>query len=395
MMNLLEYVAKEILAKEGVAIPRYGVAETPQEAFDIAIKLNTTPLVVKAQISAGGRAKGKFVNGFEGGVKICNSPEEVKQVAEKMIGGLLVTAQTGTTGQPVRKVIVSESIDVAKELYLSLTYSYAEAAILAMGSLAGGVNIERIALENPQALVKKYFYPEEPLWDFQLREFAAQLGFKGKPLVDFSKILKSLFYAFINHDATLCEINPLALDKENRFWALDAKITIDDNSLFRRNELLGYRFETVYDPQELEALRYGVNYVGLEGQIGCMVNGAGLAMATMDILERFGGKPANFLDVGGGADQSQLQNAFRVLLSNPNLKVILINIFGGIMRCDLIAEAIVEAAKNHPPKVPIIIRLEGTRVEEGKKILKGSALQYVFAGDLEEAAKQAVYFLKR
>ncbi|QSR88996.1 ADP-forming succinate--CoA ligase subunit beta [Methylacidiphilum caldifontis] len=394
-MNLLEYVAKEILAREGVPVPQFGVASSPDEAFDVAVKLNKTPLVVKAQIAAGGRGKGRFADGYEGGVKICKTTEEVREVAAKMLGGILVTAQTGPVGQPVRKVIVTESVNIVEEIYLSLTYSYSEAAIWVMGSRLGGVEIERIALENPQAFVKKTFLLDQPLWDFQLREFGAQLGFKSKSLVDFSKILKSLFQAFIKHDATLCEINPLAIDRENRFWALDAKISIDDNSLFRHDGLSTYRFETVYDSQELEALSHGVNYVGLDGQIGCLVNGAGLAMATMDILARFGGRPANFLDVGGGADQNQVEKAFRVLLSHPNLKVILINIFGGIMRCDLIAEAIVEATKKQPLHVPLVIRLEGTRVKEGKEILEKSSLQYVFAEDLEEAAKKAVNLVEK
>ncbi|TFE68591.1 ADP-forming succinate--CoA ligase subunit beta [Methylacidiphilum caldifontis] len=394
-MNLLEYVAKEILAREGVPVPQFGVASSPDEAFDVAVKLNKTPLVVKAQIAAGGRGKGRFADGYEGGVKICKTTEEVREVAAKMLGGILVTAQTGPVGQPVRKVIVTESVNIVEEIYLSLTYSYSEAAIWVMGSRLGGVEIERIALENPQAFVKKTFLLDQPLWDFQLREFGAQLGFKSKSLVDFSKILKSLLQAFIKHDATLCEINPLAIDRENRFWALDAKISIDDNSLFRHDGLSTYRFETVYDSQELEALSHGVNYVGLDGQIGCLVNGAGLAMATMDILDRFGGRPANFLDVGGGADQNQVEKAFRVLLSHPNLKVILINIFGGIMRCDLIAEAIVEATKKQPLHVPLVIRLEGTRVKEGKEILEKSSLQYVFAEDLEEAAKKAVNLVEK
>jgi succinyl-CoA synthetase beta subunit len=394
-MNLLEYAAKELLVKEGVPVAQYGVAETPEAAFDIACKLAKRPLVLKAQIAAGGRGKGRFLSGLEGGVKICQSPEEVKQIAQRMIGSILVTAQTGEQGQLVKKVLVSESIDISSEIYLSISYSHSTASLLLMGSRAGGVEIEKIAVENPQAIVKKFVLPDYSLWDFQAREFGLDLGFRGKELVELSRILKSLYKTFVKYDASLCEVNPLAMDRERKFWALDAKITIDDNALFRQKELLAYRYETIYDPQESEAIRSGVNYVGLDGQIGCMVNGAGLAMATMDILDRFGGRPANFLDVGGGADQSQVENAFRILLSNRNLKVILINIFGGIMRCDLIAEAIVEATKTHRPSIPLVIRLEGTRVKEGKAILENSSLEYLFADDLEDAARKAVQFLKK
>ncbi len=382
-MNIHEYQGKALLAKFGVAVPRGGVAYTPEEAVEQAKKLDGPVWVVKAQIHAGGRGKG-------GGVKVVKSVEEVRQAAEAMIGMNLVTHQTGPEGKEVRRVYVEEGCDIARELYLGMLVDRATGRVTLMASTEGGVEIEEVAAKTPEKILIVAVDPVTGLQPFHARRLAFGLGLKGKQVGSAVKFLSGIYKAFTGLDAGLIEINPLVVTGDGELLALDAKMNFDENALFRHEEIEALRDESEENPVELEAGRLGLNYVKLDGNIGCMVNGAGLAMATMDIIKLYGGEPANFLDVGGGATTDRVIQAFKIILSDPNVEAILVNIFGGIMRCDVIAEGVVAAAREVSLHVPLVVRLEGTNVELGKKILAESGLAIIAADNLADAAEKVV-----
>jgi succinyl-CoA synthetase beta subunit len=377
-MKIHEFQAKDILKKYGVAIPRGEVADTAEKVKEIAGELSGKA-VIKAQIHAGGRGKG-------GGVKVVDTPEEAYQAAQQIIGMNLVTHQTGPEGKKVRQVLVEEGLEVEKELYLGIVVDRAQAMPVIMVSEAGGMEIEEIAATSPEKILKVAVDPATGFMGFHARKLSFGLGLEKDLNKQAATLVAQLFRVFLEKDASLVEVNPLVITKDNRLIALDAKMTFDDDALFRHPDI-----KELYDPDELEPLEveasgYDLNYIKLEGNVGCMVNGAGLAMATMDIIKLAGGSPANFLDVGGGASAEQVENAFRILLADKNVKVVLINIFGGILRCDRVAHGIVEAAKKVELKIPMIVRLEGTNVEEGRKILKESELRFEVAVDFQDAA---------
>ena len=385
-MKIHEYQAKQILAKYGVAVPRGEVVANADEAEAAARKLleaGASGVVVKAQIHAGGRGKG-------GGVKIANSADEAKQLAAGMIGMNLVTHQTGPEGREVKRVLIEETLPIARELYLGIVLDRTEAKPVFMASAAGGMEIEQVAAENPDAILKEYIDPGVGLLPYQGRKLAFQLGLKPQQVGQAGQFMSGLYKAFAETDASLVEINPFVSCSDGRLFALDAKLNFDDNALFRHADLRELRDITEEDPLEVEASKYSLNYIKLDGNVGCMVNGAGLAMATMDIIKYAGGMPANFLDVGGGANSEQVAHAFEILLSDKNVKAVLINIFGGILRVDMLATGVVDAAKKTNIQLPVVLRLEGTNVEEGRKILKESGLNFVIAQTMKDAADKVV-----
>jgi succinyl-CoA synthetase beta subunit len=386
-MNIHEYQAKSLLAKYGVPVPRGGVAYTPKEAEKVAAELGGPVWVVKAQIHAGGRGKA-------GGVKVVKSVAEVPKAAEAMLGKKLVTHQTGPEGKEVKRVYIEEGCDIARELYLGMLIDRGTGRVTLMASTEGGMDIEEVAAKTPEKILRVSIDPATGLQAFHARKLAFGLGLDSKQVNSAVKFMQALYNAFINLDASLTEINPLVITGAGELIALDAKMNFDDNSLFRQSTVLQLRDEDEEDPAELEASKHDLNYVKLNGNIGCMVNGAGLAMATMDIIKLYGGEPANFLDVGGGATRERVTTAFKLILSDPNVEGILVNIFGGIMRCDVIAEGVVAAAREVSLHVPLVVRLEGTNVELGKKMLNQSGLPIVSADNLADAAEKIVKAVK-
>ncbi len=386
-MNIHEYQAKEILRKYGVAVPRGKVAFSVEEAEAAARELGGSIFVVKAQIHAGGRGKA-------GGVKLAKSVEEVKKYTAEMLGKKLVTHQTGPEGKEVRRVLIEEGIDIARELYLGIVLDRSVSRLVFMASTEGGVEIEKVAAEKPEAILKEYVDPKIGLQPFQARKIAFGLGLEGEQVKNAVKFIMSLYRAFTDSDASLAEINPLVVTGSGQVLALDAKMNFDDSALYRHPDIAEMRDLHEEDPLEVEASKYHLNYIKLDGNVGCMVNGAGLAMATMDIIKLAGGMPANFLDVGGGANVETVANGFKIILSDPNVKAILINIFGGIVRCDRVAKGIIEAAKLVDINVPLVIRLAGTNAEEAAQLLKESAMNFEVAQTLEEAAYKVVGTLK-
>jgi len=395
-MNIHEYQAKSLLAKFAVPLLKGGVAYTTDEAMDVARKLGSPVTVVKAQIHAGGRGKGRFKddpNG-KGGVRVSKSVEEVGANAAAMLGHELVTKQTGPAGKAVKRLYIEEGCDIKRELYLSLLVDRAVARISIVASSAGGMDIEGVAHDTPEQIVKQSIDPAAGFQAFEGRKIAFALGLSGKQVGKFVALVGGLYKAFTELDCSLIEINPLVVTGAGEVIALDAKMTFDDNALERHKELEALRDLDEEDPSETEAAKYALNYVKLDGQIGCMVNGAGLAMATMDIIKLYGSSPANFLDVGGGATKERVTAAFKIILKDPNVEGILVNIFGGIMRCDVIAEGVVAAAREVNLHVPLVVRLEGTNVELGKKILKESGLKITSAENLADAAQKIVQAVK-
>jgi succinyl-CoA synthetase beta subunit len=389
-MNIHEYQAKELLQKFDVATTRGRVAATLDEAEQIARELGDIDIVVKAQIHAGGRGKGNFKNGFKGGVHVRKTPDEVRDVAAKMLGQILVTHQTGPTGRLVNKVLVAESADIAREIYFAVLVDRATAAPLIVASTEGGVEIEAVAAKSPDKIIREPIDPLAGLQPYQGRKLANQLGFEASQLKNGSTLFEGLYRTFIAYDCSMVEVNPLVVTKKGEVLALDAKFNFDDNALYRHPGIAAMRDVAEEDPREVEASKHGLNYIGLDGNIACLVNGAGLAMATMDIIKFYGGEPANFLDVGGGATEEQVTEAFKILIADKHVKAILVNIFGGIMKVDIIAQGIINAAKSIKLSVPLVVRLEGTNVEKGKQLLKESGVALIAADDLADAAQKAV-----
>jgi succinyl-CoA synthetase beta subunit len=389
-MNIHEYQAKELLQKFDVATTRGRVASTLDEAEQIARELGDVEIVVKAQIHAGGRGKGTFTNGFKGGVHIRSTPAEARDVAAKMLGQILVTHQTGPDGRTVNKVLVAESADIAREIYFAVLLDRAIAAPVIVASTEGGVEIEAVAAKSPEKIIREPIDPLAGLQRFQTRKLAKQLGFESSQLKSASKLFEGLYRTFVAYDCSMVEVNPLVVTTKGDVLALDAKFNFDDNALYRHPEIAALRDVAEEDPREVEASKHGLNYIGLDGNIACLVNGAGLAMATMDIIKFYGGEPANFLDVGGGATEEQVTEAFKILIADKKVKAILVNIFGGIMKCDIIAQGIINAAKTLKLSVPLVVRLEGTNVEAGKKLIADSGLAVIAADDLADAAQRAV-----
>jgi succinyl-CoA synthetase beta subunit len=389
-MNIHEYQAKELLEKFGVATTRGKVASTPDEAEKVARELGNVDLVVKAQIHAGGRGKGTFANGFKGGVQLCKSPAEARVLAAKMLGQTLVTHQTGPTGRVVHKVLIAESAEIAREIYFAILLDRATAAPLIVASTEGGVEIETVAAKSPEKIMREHVDPLAGLQSFQARKLAKQLNLESAQLKSATALFGGLYRTFIGLDCSMVEVNPLVITKKGELLALDAKFNFDDNALYRHPEVAAMRDVAEEDPREVEASKHGLNYIGLDGNIACLVNGAGLAMATMDIIKFYGGSPANFLDVGGSATEEQVTEAFKILIADEKVKAILVNIFGGIMKGDVLAQGIIKAAKTVKLSVPLIVRLEGTNVEKGKQLLKESGVSLIAADDLADAAQKAV-----
>jgi succinyl-CoA synthetase beta subunit len=386
-MKIHEYQAKQTLARFGVATPRGEVAFNPEEARAVAQRLGGT-VVVKAQIHAGGRGKG-------GGVKLAHKPAEAETLARQILGMTLVTHQTGPEGRLVKRVLIEEGLDVARELYLGIVIDRASGRPVFMASSEGGVEIEVVAAEHPEKILKESIDPAVGFQAFQARKLAFGLGLEGKLVSKASHFFTNLYRAFEATDASLVEINPFVITRDGRPLALDAKMNFDDNALSRHPEIRELRDLDEEDPLEVKASDYGLNYIRLDGNVGCMVNGAGLAMATMDIIQYAGSRPANFLDVGGGANEEQVRHGFEIILSDANVRAVLINIFGGIMRCDIVANGVVAAAKTLGIKVPIVVRLKGTNVELGQKILRESGLNFTVANDMKEAAERVVTAARR
>eukprot|EP00742_Colponemidia_sp_Colp-10_P002190 GILJ01002340.1.p1 GENE.GILJ01002340.1~~GILJ01002340.1.p1 ORF type:complete len:436 (+),score=87.75 GILJ01002340.1:48-1355(+) len=397
-LNLHEYQSKELMAKYGLRVQKGAVADTPDQAGKVASDLkaaNAEELILKAQIHAGGRGKGHLSSGLKGGVKICRTPEEVKNFAKQMIGYTLYTHQTGPEGQPVSKVLVHEGITIAKEYYFAIVLDRKYGGPVLVASSEGGVDIEEVAEKNPDAILFEPIDIEEGVKKEQTDRLAAKLGFSGSQQEDASNQMRKLYDLFINTDATQVEINPLAVASTGKLYCVDAKINFDDNASFRQKDIFAMRDSSMEDPREVAAAKSHLNYIGLSGNIGCMVNGAGLAMATMDIIKLNGGEPANFLDVGGGANAKQVTEAFKILTSDPQVKALLVNIFGGIMKCDVIAEGIITAARQVGLNVPLVVRLAGTNVEKGQQMLRESGLHMIVASDLDDAAQKAVATLNQ
>jgi len=382
-MKIHEYQGKELLKTYGVPVPRGIVARSVDEAEQAARELGTDVTVVKAQIHAGGRGKG-------GGVKLAKSPEEARQIASEILGMQLVTHQTGPEGREVKTLLIEEGLPIDKEFYLGITLDRVTGRNTFMASAAGGMDIEKVAEETPELILKEAIDPSVGLRPFQARKLAFGLGLPADLINQAAKFMLTLYDAYEKMDASLVEINPFLLTKDNRLIALDAKVNFDDNAMFRHKDYADLRDLNEEEPLEIEASKFDLNYIKLDGDIGCMVNGAGLAMATMDIIKLAGGEPANFLDVGGGASQERVENAFRILLADENVKAVLINIFGGIVRCDMVALGVVEAAKNLGVSIPIVARLEGTNVEEGKRVLRESAMGIISADGMRDAAEKVV-----
>ena len=387
-MNIHEYQAKQVLAKYNVPVPKGQVAFTPAEAVAVAQGLNTKVYVVKAQIHAGGRGKA-------GGVKLAKTLDEVEQYAKNMLGMTLITHQTGPEGRVVKRVYVEEGSDIKKELYLSLVVDRASSRVTFIASTEGGMDIEEVAAHNPEKIIKLAVDPASGIQPFHARKMAFALGIPTELFGKFEQFVGALYAAFIDTDASQVEINPLVITGGGELVALDAKFNFDDNALYRHPDLMDLRDPDEEDPMELKAAQFGLSYVKMDGSIGCMVNGAGLAMATMDIIQLYGSAPANFLDVGGGATKERVGEAFKLILSDPNVKGILVNIFGGIMRCDVIAEGIITAAREVNLHVPLVVRLEGTNVELGKKMLASSGLAITPADNLADAAEKIVAAVKK
>jgi succinyl-CoA synthetase beta subunit len=382
-VKIHEYQAKAVLARFGVPVPRGEVAFTPAEAVDAAKRLGGSIAVVKAQIHAGGRGKG-------GGVKIARSIDEVEQLARQMIGMTLVTHQTGPEGRKVGRVLVEEGLDIDRELYLSILIDRASASPVVIASAAGGMDIEEVAAREPEKILREHVNPGIGVAPFQGRKLGFGMGLSGGAANRLVKLLDAVYKAFIETDASMIEINPLILTRGGDLLALDAKVSFDDNALYRHPELRELRDIGEEDPLEVEASKFSLNYIRLDGNIGCMVNGAGLAMATMDIIKLAGGEPANFLDVGGGANAEQIKNAFRILMADKNVQAVLINIFGGILRCDVLAQGVISAVTELGVRAPIVVRMEGTNVEEGKRMLRESGLRFTTADSMGEAAERVV-----
>jgi succinyl-CoA synthetase beta subunit len=386
-MNIHEYQAKGVLAQYGVAVPRGGVAYTVEEAVKVAQDLGGPVWVVKAQIHAGGRGKG-------GGVKVVKSLDEIKTVAGEILGMTLVTPQTGPQGRVVRRIYIEEGADIVRELYLSMLVDRASSRVSIMASTEGGMDIEEVAAETPEKITVITIDPVAGIQPFHARQVAFSLGLKGDQVKAAVRFVMGTYKAFVDTDASLLEINPLVVTGAGAVIAVDAKMNFDDNALFRHKDIAELRDENEEDPAEIEAQKHDLNYIKLDGSIGCMVNGAGLAMATMDIIKLFGGAPANFLDVGGGATKERVTEAFKIILSDANVEGILVNIFGGIMRCDVIAEGVVAAARDVSLHVPLVVRLEGTNVDLGKEILANSGLPIITGDDLGDAAEKIVKAVK-
>jgi succinyl-CoA synthetase beta subunit len=395
-MNIHEYQGKELLRGYGVAVLDGHVAWTPEEAEQAAAKLPGPVTVVKSQIHAGGRGAGHFANdpGGKGGVRLAKSPAEARAHAEAMIGNTLVTKQTGEAGRRVSRVYVEAGCDIKRELYLSLLVDRETSRVTVVASTEGGMEIEHVAETQPEKILRVAVDPASGISGFHARKLAFGLGLEGKQVAAFTRFVMAMYKAFTELDCAIVEINPLVVTATGEVVALDAKVSFDDNALYRHPELEKLRDEAEEDPKELEAAKYSLNYVALDGTIGCMVNGAGLAMATMDIIKLYGAAPANFLDVGGGATKERVTAAFKIILSDPNVEGILVNIFGGIMRCDVIAEGVVAAAREVSLGVPLVVRLEGTNVELGKKILAESGLAIIPADNLADAAQKVVAAVK-
>jgi succinyl-CoA synthetase beta subunit len=382
-MKIHEYQAKSVLARYGVPVPRGEVAVTSSEAAEIARRLGGSLSVVKAQIHAGGRGKG-------GGVKIARSPADAEALATEMLGMTLVTHQTGPEGRKVTRLLIEEGLEIERELYLSIVIDRASARPVIICSAAGGMDIEEVAAREPEKILREPVDPSTGVIPFQGRKLAFGMGLAVGPAGKLVKLLEAVYKAFIETDASMIEINPLILTRGGELLALDAKVSFDDSALYRHPDLRDFRDLAEEDPLEVEASKYSLNYIRLDGNIGCMVNGAGLAMATMDIIKLAGGEPANFLDVGGGANADQIKNAFRILMADKNVKAVLINIFGGILRCDVLAQGVIAAVKELGVPVPIVIRMEGTNVEEGKRLLRESELDFTTADSMGEAAEKVV-----
>lgn len=378
-MKIHEYQSKELFRNSGIPVPEGHVATNPDEACAAAEKLGKFPVVIKAQVHAGGRGKG-------GGVRIARTLDEVRSATEAILGRPLVTPQTGPQGKTVRKVLVEQGLDIAQELYFSILPDRSTAKVMIIASRAGGMNIEEVAARDPEKIVRVLVDPLAGIGPGQCREIAGRLGLAGPLAGAFAALVADLYGLFIKTDCSLLEINPLVITGRETLVALDAKIEVDDNALFRQKDILRFRDLDEEDPREVEASKYNLNYINLHGVIGNMVNGAGLAMATMDLIKSAGAEPANFLDVGGGANEEMVENGFRIILSDPNVKGVLINIFGGILRCDVLAEGIVKAARKTGITVPVVIRMQGTNVQKGREILAASGLNLITAGSLQDAA---------
>src|SRR3989440_2377550 len=386
-MKIHEYQAKALLREFGVAVPKGEVADTPAQARAIAERLGGR-VVVKAQVHAGGRGKA-------GGIKLADDPAAAEQAAGQILGMMLKTPQTPPEGIKVRKVLVEEASAVERELYLSITLDRARATHVVMASQAGGMEIEEVAARTPERIVREWVHPALGIQDYQARRLAYGLGLAGDPFKQAGALIRSLFGLYLARDCSLVEINPLVVTKDGRVLALDAKLNFDDNALVRHQEIVALRDINEEDPLDVEASKYGLNYIKLGGNVGCMVNGAGLAMATMDIVKLAGGEPANFLDVGGGASPEQIENAFRILSSDPSVKAIFINVFGGILRVDRLAEGVIAAVRKLGLALPVVLRAEGTNVEQGKKMLADSGLPLVMAADMGDGARKAVELARR
>jgi len=387
-MKIHEYQGKEILKKYGVPVPEGGVAFSVDEAVAVAQRIGGTVWVVKAQIHAGGRGKG-------GGVKLAKSIDEVREHASRILGMRLITHQTGPEGKIVKRLLIEQGMKIAKELYVGITLDRARSNNVVMASTEGGVEIEKVAAETPELILKEYVSPTIGFRDFQARKLAFGLKLTGDAFKNAAKFLLALYKAYEASDASLAEINPLVITDDGRVIALDAKMNFDDNALFRHPDIASMRDMDEEEPLEIEALKYNLNYIKLDGNVGCMVNGAGLAMATMDIIKLAGGEPANFLDVGGGANVETVSNGFKIILSDKNVKAVLINIFGGIVRCDRVANGVVEAAKNIRVNVPVVVRLEGTNAKEARDILANSGLNFRVASSLQDAAEKVTKAMKQ
>jgi succinyl-CoA synthetase beta subunit len=382
-MKIHEYQAKAILARYGVTTPRGEVAFTKEEVREAARRLKSQVCVVKAQIHAGGRGRG-------GGVKLARSADEAAEIASQILGMNLVTAQTGPQGRIVKRLLIEEGLDIKRELYLGLLIDRETGRPVFMASASGGMEIEQVAKENPGAILREPIHPAVGLQPYQARKIAFGLGLTGEQATAATPFFQALYRAFIDTDASMVEINPCVVTGDGKLVALDAKVTFDDNALFRHKDLRELRDLDEEDPLEVEASKYGLNYIKLDGTVACMVNGAGLAMATMDIIKYTGGSPANFLDVGGGATADQVKNAFHILLSDPEVRAVFINIFGGILRCDVLATGVVAAAKDLHVKIPIVVRMEGTNVERGQQILRESGLNFTIADGMKDGAQKVV-----
>ena len=389
-MNIHEYQAKELFDKYGVATPKGKVASTAEEAGAAARELGGQGLVVKAQIHAGGRGKGSFKNGFKGGVHVINTADEAQDIAGKMLGQTLVTHQTGPDGKLVSKVLVVKSVDIKKEYYFAILLDRVNSCHAIIASTEGGMNIEEVAEKTPEKIITERIHPTLGLQGYQCRKIAAALGLRGPLMNQAVKLFTALYNLFLKADCSMVEVNPLAITTDGQLVALDAKFNFDDNALYRQKDVVAMRDKTEEDPREVAASEYNLNYIGLDGNIACLVNGAGLAMATMDIIKFSGGEPANFLDVGGGASKEQVTAAFKIILGDPNVKGILVNIFGGIMDCNIIATGIIAAAQETSLSIPLVVRLEGNNVVAGKKTLAESGLAITGADDLADAAKKIV-----